>query len=83
MTDMTCKVVIKSFPACRLGLRVLLSLLYTVNVGTSYFLMLAIMTFNVGYFVVIVAGLGIGYFAFMDLGPTGSVLSEACCPQPL
>lgn len=40
------------------------------------------MTYNVGYFVAIVAGFGLGYSAFADFR-AGVVLSgEACCPQP-
>lgn len=46
--------------------RVMLSVLYMVNLGTGYLLMLAVMTFNVGYFFAVVAGLGAGYFLFFD-----------------
>ena len=66
--------------------RLLLSLAYGANVTTSYMLMLAVMTFNVGYFITIVAGLTVGHFLLFSTpaeGGTGvSMLSELCCPQP-
>lgn len=69
-----------------LPVRVGLSLLYALNLTTSYLLMLAIMTFNVGYFIAIVAGLGLGHFIFFpslqSSGSSPGMLSEACCPQP-
>ncbi|KAK9813836.1 hypothetical protein WJX73_001095 [Symbiochloris irregularis] len=66
--------------------RLLLSLAYGGNVITSYFLMLAVMTYNVGYFIVIVLGLSVGHYAFSSLfggleSGTVSSLSELCCPQ--
>ena len=66
-------------------LRAALSLLYALNVATSYLLMLAVMTFNVGYFFVVVFGLALGHFIFFPLGApnaASSVMSETCCPQP-
>ena len=65
-----------------LAARALLSVLYGVNVATSYLLMLAVMTFNVGYFVAIVLGLALGHFIFFPvLAGNTTDLSEACCPQ--
>ena len=40
------------------------SLLYALNLSFSYLLMLAVMTYNVGYFFVIVLGLALGNFIF-------------------
>ena len=64
--------------------RLLASVLYALNLTTSYLLMLAVMTFNVGYFLAIVGGLALGHFIFFPPA-TGrnppSMLSEACCPQ--
>ncbi|CAL5221667.1 g3896 [Coccomyxa viridis] len=60
--------------------KVALTLLYAVNVAISYLLMLAIMTYNVGYFFAIVVGLAAGYFAFFNsASPTAT--SDVCCPQ--
>ena len=64
-------------------MRATTSLLYGVNIATSYLLMLAVMTFNVGYFVVICAGLAVGHFIFYPAASGSSNdSSEACCPQP-
>eukprot|EP01025_Chloroclados_australasicus_P042527 TRINITY_DN4523_c0_g1_i1.p8 TRINITY_DN4523_c0_g1~~TRINITY_DN4523_c0_g1_i1.p8 ORF type:complete len:131 (+),score=5.54 TRINITY_DN4523_c0_g1_i1:251-643(+) len=64
--------------------------LYTVNVAISYLLMLAIMTYNLGYFLVIVVGLGIGSLigTIQNLeSPTNQFLTspmqtqnDPCCP---
>ena len=52
------------------------SLLYAINLACSYLLMLAVMTFNVGYFFVIVGGLALGNFLF-----GGSKSSDVCHTQ--
>lgn len=44
-----------------------LALLYTLNMGTSYLLMLAVMTYNIGFCVAVVLGLGAGYFMLIDM----------------
>ena len=49
--------------------RLLLSLGYGANVATSYLLMLAIMTYNVGYFITIVVGLSVGHFLLFNAPP--------------
>lgn len=49
-----------------LQLRVQNSLLYTANITTGYMLMLAVMSFNVGYFLSVVAGMGLGHFLFFN-----------------
>ncbi|KAK9828662.1 hypothetical protein WJX72_001385 [[Myrmecia] bisecta] len=59
--------------------RIAISLLYAVNLAMSYLLMLAVMTFNVGYFVVIVLGLATGHFIFFRGGAGGS--SDVCHAQ--
>ncbi|CAL8468944.1 g8485 [Coccomyxa elongata] len=63
------------------GPRVVVTVLYALNVAISYLLMLAVMTYNVGYFVVIVLGLAAGHFIFF--GPASPLASaDACCaPQ--
>jgi copper transporter 1 len=64
--------------------RLLLSILYAVNLTTSYLLMLAVMTFNVGYVFAVIAGLALGHFIFFPPASgknPPSMLSEACCPQ--
>lgn len=63
------------------GLRSVLTVLYGLNVAISYLLMLAVMTYNVGYFVIIVVGLAVGHFLFF--GPASPMASaDACCaPQ--
>ena len=57
------------------------SALYAINIGFSYLLMLAIMTYNVGYFIVIVLGLATGHFLFQLPGLVSSELSDICCVQ--
>ena len=60
--------------------KIALTLLYAVNVAISYLLMLAIMTYNVGYFFAIVVGLAAGYFIFFNSSsPTAT--SDVCCAQ--
>ena len=66
--------------------RFILSIAYGANAVTSYMLMLAIMTFNVGYFIVVVTGLSVGHYIFSfffggGLEAGGSMLSELCCAQ--
>ncbi len=64
------------------GSRVVLTVLYGVNVAISYLLMLAVMTYNVGYFVVIVLGLAIGHFIFFGIAsPMAS--PDICCAAQL
>ena len=49
------------------------SLLYAVNLSFSYLLMLAVMTYNVGFFFVIVLGLALGNFLFGGSSKTSDV----------
>ncbi len=66
------------FPESRIRLG--LTVLYAVNVAISYLLMLAVMTYNVGYFFAIVGGLAVGYFLFFSpASPTAS--ADVCCAQ--
>ena len=61
-------------------MKIALTLLYAVNVAISYLLMLAVMTYNVGYFFAIVVGLAAGYFTFFNSSsPTAT--SDVCCAQ--
>ena len=49
----------------RITLReVVVSVLYGINLTFSYLLMLAVMSYNVGLFVIIVIGLATGHYAF-------------------
>jgi copper transporter 1 len=59
--------------------RLALSVLFGVNVTVSYLLMLAIMTYNAGYFVVIVLGLSAGHFLFFTPDSPGAA-PDVCCP---
>lgn len=60
--------------------RLSLATLYAVNAAVAYLLMLAVMTYNVGFFIVIVLGLAVGYFLFFNAtSPTAS--SDVCCAQ--
>lgn len=45
-------------------IRFLISITYFVSIFLSYMLMLAVMTFNAGIFIVTVIGLTLGYFIF-------------------
>jgi Ctr copper transporter family len=60
--------------------RLLATLLYAANVTTAYLLMLAVMTYNVGYLLVVVAGLAAGHHLFAQPGQTTA--SDVCCVQP-
>ena len=51
--------------------------MYTLNVFISYMLMLAVMSFNVGYFVCIIAGLSIGYVLNMIFFPVAAAPATA------
>ncbi len=66
----------------RASSRLFLTLLYGVNVAISYLLMLAVMTYNVGYFIIIVLGLALGhYLCFSEASALAP--ADTCCPQPL
>ena len=64
------------------GSRVVLTVLYAVNVAISYLLMLAVMTYNVGYFVIIVLGLAIGHFVFF-CAASPMAAPDVCCAAAL
>eukprot|EP00884_Botryococcus_braunii_P014752 jgi/Botrbrau1/23278/Bobra.0102s0021.1 len=58
------------------------SALYALNLVISYLLMLAVMTYNAGYFLAIVGGLTVGHFVFQKAQPPATA-SDACCASPL
>ncbi|XP_054819410.1 copper transporter 5.1-like [Prosopis cineraria] len=55
------------------------AILFGVNSAIGYLLMLAIMSFNGGVFVVIVVGLSIGYFFFRTEGEDVSLVVDNSC----
>ncbi len=59
-----------------------LTAMYAVNVAISYLLMLAIMTYNVGYFIAIVLGLAAGHLAFFSEA-SATAAPDSCCAAPL
>lgn len=54
------------------------SLLFGVNAGLGYLLMLAVMSFNGGIFIAVVLGFVVGYFFFRSDG-TGDETTESPC----
>jgi Ctr copper transporter family len=42
----------------------------------------AVMTYNVGFFVAIVAGYGVGHYLCADMHSGKAGGGDACCPQP-
>lgn len=58
--------------------RLILGLIYALNVFFAYMLMLAIMTYNGGIFIAVVVGLAVGHAIFLRPS-TGSVLNDVCC----
>ena len=53
------------------------SAMYAMNLGLAYLLMLAVMTYNVGLFFIVIFGLAVGNFVFNS----GSQLSDVCHAQ--
>ncbi len=51
--------------------------MYAMNLGLAYLLMLAVMTYNVGLFFIVIFGLAVGNFVFN----AGSQLSDVCHAQ--
>ncbi|GBG72054.1 hypothetical protein CBR_g10988 [Chara braunii] len=73
----------KGHPPCMYGLNAntihfLAMTLYIVNVTSSYFLMLIVMTYNAGIFITLVSGLATGYLVFRRPG-TRFYSSDVCC----
>ena len=60
-------------------MRVVLGLLYAFNLTTSYLLMLAVMSYNVGYFIAIVTGLALGHFIFFPAARKASTIPSSHC----
>lgn len=61
-------------------LRAVLCVLYAINILLSYMLMLAVMTFNAWYMVVLVVGLAVGHFMWYPLRADGEQASaDGCC----
>jgi hypothetical protein len=48
------------------------SILFGINVGAGYLLMLAVMTFNVGVCLTVVVGLSMGFFIFRSTSESTS-----------
>jgi len=59
--------------------KLLLGALYTLNIATSYLLMLAVMTYNAGYFFAVLGGMGIGYVVFFDRTPAQALARSDSC----
>ena len=56
------------------------SLLYACNLATGYLLMLAVMTYNVGFFFAVVSGMGLGHFlCFTMPWHRHHVRMDSCC----
>lgn len=60
----------------------LLALLYTLNMAIAYLLMLAVMTYNVGFFVVIILGFGLGHYVTSGQRIKAMQGGDLCCPVP-
>jgi copper transporter 1 len=54
------------------------TLIFIVQAGISYLLMLAVMCFNGGIFIAIILGLGCGYFFFGLRRTNASQVEEVC-----
>jgi hypothetical protein len=52
--------------------------IYTVQVAVAYFLMLIAMTYNMGHFLALLFGVGLGYFLFQDLDSAGGSKDNHC-----
>mmetsp|Transcript_5951 Transcript_5951/g.14799 ORF Transcript_5951/g.14799 Transcript_5951/m.14799 type:complete len:164 (-) Transcript_5951:144-635(-) len=58
-------------PHMTMTTKLILTGLYASTCTTSYLLMLAVMTFNVGYFLAIIAGLAVGFYLWLDRPDSG------------
>lgn len=63
----------------RLGVKFAESVLFGVNSGIGYLLMLTIMSFNGGVFLAIVVGLTVGYFLFRNEREDDAVVVDSSC----
>jgi len=63
----------------RLGVKLAEAVLFGLNSGIGYLLMLAIMSFNGGVLVAVVVGLTIGYFLFRDEGECDATVVDSSC----
>eukprot|EP01023_Acetabularia_acetabulum_P037437 TRINITY_DN35507_c0_g3_i1.p2 TRINITY_DN35507_c0_g3~~TRINITY_DN35507_c0_g3_i1.p2 ORF type:complete len:189 (-),score=15.88 TRINITY_DN35507_c0_g3_i1:858-1424(-) len=69
----------------------ILTCLYALNVSISFLLMLAVMSYNVGFFVIIVVGMSIGHFISMaytnydeqKFTQAVEMSADLCCAAPL
>jgi Ctr copper transporter family len=56
------------------------AVLYAANICTGYLVMLAVMTYNVGYFLVVITAMGAGHYAFSGGGSMSSApRADVCC----
>ncbi|WCJ29286.1 copper transporter 5 [Euphorbia peplus] len=60
------------------AVKILGAVLFGVNSGIGYMLMLAVMSFNGGVFIAVVFGLGIGYFLFRSDDQELNVVDNPC-----
>ena len=77
-------VVVARRPPPQQRARTTLTAAYAVNVVLAYMLMLAVMSYNVGCLVAVVAGLVAGHYFFTSgaaSGLAGRAQADPCCPQ--
>ena len=67
--------------AVALPARLAHSALYTLNLATGYLLMLAVMSFNAGFFAVVLLSMGAGHFLWFSRDPWQLAVArgDACC----
>jgi copper transporter 1 len=71
-----------TFTGASVFINILEAILYGVKVGLGYMIMLAVMSFNGGVFLVICVGMSFGFFLFRcnELGDDEDTFPDPCCP---